>query len=592
MAKRFSVEAVFRAVDRLTAPISRMQNRVQKFTRGMRRGLFGVNRALGRVTSGLKKVGLAAVASLSLVGVAFGNILGAGADFEQAITNVGAVTLQTRNQIADLEQEALRLGKTTKFTATQAANAMQTMARAGFTAQQTLKATPTVLSAAAASGLEIAEVAGIVSKALKGMGLGMSEVARVSDVLVLASSKTDSTIGSLGESLKNVATTAKRLNIPFEEVVAAIALLQDIGLDASVAGSAFNVMLTKMAAPTKSITKQMKKFGITFKDGKGNMLPFQKVLEQLSIASKKAGGNFDKVAFLAELVGLRGQKAAASLTDLFESGQLGTLSEDLREAFGISDKMASIRMDTMKGSLLLLNSAVEGVKVSIFDLSGGALRELVDRMTKWVGVNGELISQNVGGFLLKVVDNFDEIVAAIKSVGKTLIIFFGLITVIKALTIAVGLFNVIVALNPLVLMAIGVTALIAGFVALIGWTDKMIGSFESLPGVLRFILTPLELMIRAIKFVSDNIGTVIEGVGALSKVGSFLGFGGDDDSLQAGGGKVNPSIVTPQERVASSIQESNTTNTSEVTIKAENGVAEVTGGKLGNGLTLQPSGAF
>src|SRR5690606_41224893 len=93
----------------------------------------------------------------------------AGADFEEAITAVGAVGLQTREQIADLEKEALRLGATTKFTATEAANAMETMARAGFTNQEILAGVGGVLDAAAAFGLEIAEGAKHVANAQKGM---------------------------------------------------------------------------------------------------------------------------------------------------------------------------------------------------------------------------------------------------------------------------------------------------------------------------------------------------------------------------------------------------------------------------------------
>lgn len=54
MAGRFSVEAVFKARDRLTAPVSRMQNRVAKLTRNMERGFRAVNRTLNNVVSNLR----------------------------------------------------------------------------------------------------------------------------------------------------------------------------------------------------------------------------------------------------------------------------------------------------------------------------------------------------------------------------------------------------------------------------------------------------------------------------------------------------------------------------------------------------------
>ena len=57
MAGRFSVEAVFKAVDRVTAPVTRMQNRVGKLTRSMGRGFHKLNRVVGKFASGVKKPG-------------------------------------------------------------------------------------------------------------------------------------------------------------------------------------------------------------------------------------------------------------------------------------------------------------------------------------------------------------------------------------------------------------------------------------------------------------------------------------------------------------------------------------------------------
>ncbi|MCP4502920.1 MAG: phage tail tape measure protein, partial [Deltaproteobacteria bacterium] len=205
-----------------------MQNRVGKFTRSMSRGFYKLNRVVNKFGRSLKRGAQIGAFGLAMIGGAMHNVLGAGADFEQAITNVGAVGLQTRAQIAPLERQALQLGRTTKFTATQAANAMEILAKAGFNTQQILETTPAVLSAAAASGLDIAEVAEHVSKVLKGMGLEMDQSARVADVLALASARTNSTIGSLGESMKNAAATARKLGVPLEDAVASIALLQDV----------------------------------------------------------------------------------------------------------------------------------------------------------------------------------------------------------------------------------------------------------------------------------------------------------------------------------------------------------------------------
>lgn len=586
MAGRFSVEAVFKAVDRITAPVTRMQNRVGKFTRSMEAGLRRANRSMGKFTSGIKRGAQVVAASFAIAGAAMVPLLSAGAGFEQAITDVGAVSLLTRKQIAPLEEQALALGRTTKFTATQAANAMEVLARAGFKANEILQATPAVLSAAAASGLEIAEVADHVSNVLKGMGIATSDAARVADVLALASARTNSSIGSLGESMKNVASTARSLGIPLEEVVASIALMQDVGLDASVAGTAFNTMLTKMAAPTTAISRKMRRFGITFKDAKGDMLPLQKVLEQLSIASKKAGGNFDKVAFLAELVGLRGAKAASNLAVLFETGKIEKLVKELENARGVADKMARIKMNTVTGSMLRLGSAVDAVKVKIFNMNSGPLKNTIDKMTAWVSANEDLISSKFSQFINDLVENLPTIAIWAERIGKALVVFFVLSAAIKLATVAMMAFNLAMMVNPFVLI-------LAAIISLVVFVDELIAGFEKLPGVIQFLLGPLKALLETVKFIKDGLGSIGSAIG--STAFDLFGGGDIDDILAKSNAEIaaiRAQVVSPQDRTARSIEEQRTTSTAEVTIIDETGRAEVTSGKLGAGLRLQSTGLF
>jgi TP901 family phage tail tape measure protein len=442
MPGRFSTEGVFRARDRFSRTTSNMARAVERFLRRAHRSLRSVNTVVSGLGGGLLKAGRAAARYGAMATAAAGGIgyaIGkAGSDFEQAITNVGAVGLQTRDQIKPLEKLALKLGETTKFTATEAANAMEILKKAGFSNSEVLAGVPGVLNAAAASGLEMAEVADHVSNVLKGMGrspeaaakavadlgytgkaaaemtrkltMDATQAGRVADVLTLASSRTNSTIGSLGESMRNVSATARQLNIPLEDTVAGVAALQDVGLDASVAGSALNTMLTKMAKPPAAVAAKMRQLGVTFKDADGNMLPFSQVLANLSKAGDKAGGSFDKVAFFADLVGLRGQKAAANLAELFRTGKVEKLAQELNNAKGAAEKMAKLRMDTLEGDLTKLNSAAEGVKISLFKTKSGPLRGVVQGITKWVKENKTVI-----------VAGFTDIVERVKPLWSTFV---------------------------------------------------------------------------------------------------------------------------------------------------------------------------
>lgn len=411
MSGRFSLEAIFKGVDRTTRVARAISNAMGRTHKSLAAGVAKLNALNNTVIGGLKSVALAATATAVAVGGIALNVGRTGADFEQAITNVGAVSLMTRDQVAELEKKALELGATTKFSATEVANGMELMGKAGFDNAQILEGIGGVLSAAAADGGELAETAGHISNVLKGMGLATSEVTRVADVLTLASARTNSSIGSLGESMANVSSTARQFKIPLEDTVAAVAMLQDVGLDASEAGSAVNTMLTQMAAPSKKAQQQMKELGISFQDAKGNMLPFGKVLEQLKKSADKSGGNMKQVAFFAELVGLRGQKAAGNLKDLFNSGKFQSLVKELDGARGSAEKMSKIRMDTLLGDIETLGGSIDSLKIALHNTQSGPLRKMVQGITKWIDANQELIKMKVVEFIeraIPVIENFAQ----------------------------------------------------------------------------------------------------------------------------------------------------------------------------------------
>jgi len=438
---RFKLEAVFRAIDRFTGPMARMESRAMRMTRGLRAGLGRVNAFTDATIAGLRRVAVVAGVAGVAVGAVAKNVIGTGMDFEQAITNVAAVAGKTRGEIGALEERALRLGKTTKFTGAEVAAGMELMARAGFKNQEILQGIEGVLSAAAASGLDMAEVASHVSNVLKGMGLEASEAGRVADVLTKASQSTNSTIGSLGESMKNVAPVARQLGVSFEEAVAAVALLQDVGMDASQAGTATATMLTKLTKPTGAVASKLRKMGVTFQNAKGNMLTFGEVLANMATMAEKSGGNMEQVAMFADLVGLRGQKAALNLQDLAKKGKLTDLVSGLRQAKGTAQQVADTKMDTLKGDITLLQSAVDGLKVKLFKTEGGPLRGVVQGMTDWVGKNEDLIVQKVSEWVEKFKDNLPEIVKWTKRIATGIATLYAFSIAVKITSVAVTLFQ-------------------------------------------------------------------------------------------------------------------------------------------------------
>jgi TP901 family phage tail tape measure protein len=445
-AAELRLKAVFSAYDRISGPMRRMEARSRVMARVMRAGLSSVTSATGALIGGLRRVRNTAMLAAAAFGLIAKKVVGTGVDYEQAITDVGAVMRKTRKEIQPLDLLAQRLGKTTKFTAVEAAQGMQILARAGFTVEQNMAAIPGILAASAAAGEDLPVIADNVISVLKGMRMLPAQAGEVADVLTVASTKTNSTISSLAESMRNVAPVASQLGIKMRDAVAAVALLQDVGLDASQAGTATATMLTKLSKLTPGVAAKLKQMGVAFQDSHGTALPLVKILEGLAVAAEKTGGNMKQVALFADLVGLRGQRAALNLQDLGKRGKFAELLAELQSVNGAAEDVANKRMDTTQGAITLLTSAVDGLKVKLFEAEGGPLRKIVEGMTKWVGANEALIVQKVSEWVKKFKDNLPEIWKWTKRIAKAVAVLYAIHIAASIASAAVAVFQGVMAL--------------------------------------------------------------------------------------------------------------------------------------------------
>jgi len=600
MAGRFSVEAVFKAVDRVTAPVSRMQNRVGKFTRSMNRGLGKLNRSVDKFSGGIKRAGLAVAASMFIVGGAMANVIGTGAEFEQTLVNAAAKfpgeIRKGTEAFKLLEDAARQTGKTTEFTASQAANGLNFLAMAGFNAEQSIAALPGVVDLATAAQIDLATASDIATDTLGAFGLATKDaaqlginLARVNDVMARTTTSANTDMETMFETIKKGGATATGAGMAIEEFSAMVGIMANAGLKGSEAGSVMKNMVLKLSAPTAAATKILKGLKVETQDAGGNLLSVTDILGDLSEKMKDMG-TAEKGAVLDTLFGKR---AIVGVQILMKEGAqaIKGYTKELKGATGASGEMASVMRDTLQGRLNSLNSAIEGVKISIFTLSNTALNGAVDKTTEWVRANEELIASNIGEFIVDLINNFESIVTWIKRIGIALGVFIAFTTILKTLVLTMTAFNLVMALNPIGLMVLGVAALVAGLILLGSFIDDIVAGFGNMHPAIRLLYAPLEGIARLIKLIKDGG----EWLGGKIGAGLFKMFGdsGSEDEDEQQQGATGPQVVSPQERTAKSIEENTTVQKSEVTIKADQGTsAEQTGGKPGAGLNLQNSGAF
>lgn len=296
-------------------------------------------------------------------------------DFNRQMLKVQAISGATGEEFKRLENEAIRLGSTTVFTASEAAAGMEKFALAGFKTNDIIAAMPGVLDLAAASGEDFIMVADIVSDNMIPFKMSMQDTGRFADILANTMSRTNTNVGMLGEAFKYAAGDAGSLNMSLELTAAAIGLMGDQAIKSGMAGRDLKAALSKIA--DSGTQKNLARMGIIVKDKVTKefvgMIP---LIEQLEKKTAKMTG-IQKVAFLKTNFGEQGALAIDKLLTaekefdgkvLKGSAALRALEEENKNSQGKSKQMADIMLQGASGAMVLLSSAVDGLKIVIGSL--------------------------------------------------------------------------------------------------------------------------------------------------------------------------------------------------------------------------------
>ena len=351
--------------------------------------------AVSKAGSQIRNLGLA----MSVATAAMGFATSQAASFEQGMADVQAVTLSSASEMKELEALALKMGSTTKFSATESANAMELMARAGFTNTEIMKGLGGVMNAAAADGKTLQQATDAVAGVLRGMRLEASEATHVADVLALTSARTNTDLVLLGTGFSMVAAQASSMGLSLEETSGALGVISNMGIKGTAAGTALNNMLVKLAKPTSKASKLLEKYGIEIKRTEDQSLDLVGTMKSVAQGFGNVGDKVDKAGILAEVFGLRGQKATAAIEASLKDPTKGLegLIKQLEDSQGSAQKMADIRMNTLTGQLTLLASAAEGFNIAFAKGFLSGQKEGVKALSKFIGDTAGALTLLQGG---------------------------------------------------------------------------------------------------------------------------------------------------------------------------------------------------
>lgn len=329
------------------------------------------------------------------MGRPLGGMLGTGMEFDTTMSRVQALTRLDKgaDELAMLRKQARELGARTLFTSTQVAEGQAFLGMAGFDPDKIKAAMPGILDMAKAGGMDIGETADIGSNILTGMNLQADQMGKVADVITAAFTRSNTSISTLGETMKYAAPGAAQFGVSLETTAAMAAKLGDAGIQGSMGGTSIRRMIGRLAAPNKAARAALDKLGVTAQDAQGNMRDLPEVLQEIYEKSRHMG-DIERGSLWKAIAGETGSNAMGILVDQAGTGKLQELIEVLRASEGEAAQVAGIMAANLAGDWDQLKSAWADVGIELFEQQDSALRDLARSITGVIRAVGDWAREN------------------------------------------------------------------------------------------------------------------------------------------------------------------------------------------------------
>ena len=462
------------------ANLSSLNYRLTANIAPFRKGLNKAERALDKTGRKMQQFGKNMSAKVTAPIVALGAVsFNVFKGFEAEMAKVQAVSGATAEEFKALSDNAKQLGASTMFSAREVASLQTEFAKLGFTATEITKVTESTLALAQASGSDLARAAEVAGSTLRAFGLDATETGRVTDVMASSFSSSALDMETFAESMKFVAPVAKSAGMSIEETSAMLQIMSNAGIKGSQAGTALRRIISEIGAsgkPTAEALKDLAKEGLNLADAK------------------------DEV----------GRSAQSALLVLAEGvDQIKPLTTELEHSGGAAQKMADIMGNTAFGAGKRLESAMEGLAISVGELVAVAVVPLVEFLAKAAGA-----LNNMSDGAKKAIVIIGGIAAAIGpavfilgSFQRALVAVRTATWLTTAATTAFGV-AVQIATSPITLIIAAVAALAAG-VAYVAY------NFESFSAVAK------NAMAKMVNAVIPSLNMLL---GAFNSAAEFFGM--------------------------------------------------------------------
>jgi TP901 family phage tail tape measure protein len=244
-----------------------------------------------------------------------------GANVEAAMHVFAAINQElgwTFETTRKYQNELAALAVRFRSSSDEMARAYVTIAKAGVRGAESQDVFNAALRLSIANQRDMSLAAEDLVKIITAMNMKFTEASRVAEILQYFTNQSIANFEDMAQGFKYAGGLAALLNIDINELGAALAVLSNTGLEASIAGRYMRQAFSDIASDLPGFTAAMKALGVEVKLDANGQLDFVDVLRQLSKVIKENRGDITVLQKMLEGLNIRSATAIIQLAQNFD----------------------------------------------------------------------------------------------------------------------------------------------------------------------------------------------------------------------------------------------------------------------------------
>jgi len=300
-----------------------------------------------------------------------------GAEVQHTMQVIRVLSEETAESVGGLNNQLLDLARTGPFGPREIAEAMKILSLAGLDAAEVSSSIKDVLNFSVAGTTSIKQAADVMTSVATAFSISAKGYNYVGDVISKTAAISKSSVESIGEAFKTASVVNAQYGASLEDVGVGLALLSNLGIQGTAAGTALRNMYVDILGRTPKVQNALKQLGVDAFDpltgkARGLIEIFKDLDKGLAKFSPK-----EQTKLLQNVFSERGGKEAVAVLDALRAkakdtrSEVGSLLEELKlkidNAAGFmavsAANLAITPLNQMKSVLATLQAAM----VSSFD---------------------------------------------------------------------------------------------------------------------------------------------------------------------------------------------------------------------------------